>query len=80
MAERWRRWWLLDWWCAVKPVISIDEDANVGYVTFSEEKVATTLPVRDGDAVVVTLSFSEGGALVGVELLNAAVQLPGASS
>lgn len=64
----------------MKPVVSVDKDANAGYVTFSEEKVVTTLPVYDEDDVIATLSFSEGGALVGVELLNAAVQLPEVSS
>lgn len=58
--------------------MTVDAEANAGYVAFAQAAVAKTLPVYDEGEVVATLSFSDEGVLLGIELLCARKQIPGA--
>ncbi|GAA1190760.1 DUF2283 domain-containing protein [Prauserella alba] len=61
------------------PVVEVDQEANSAYISMSDpgSRGKRSLPVRDdlGDVVAV-LDFDNEGALVGVELLDAARQVP----
>lgn len=62
----------------VNPTLSYDPEANAGYISFSSEKsVAKTVPVYDDGEVIATMDFDAAGALIGVELLDAATQMSG---
>ncbi|MGV9678860.1 DUF2283 domain-containing protein [Nocardia sp. NPDC003482] len=54
-----------------------DKRADAAYLAFGDgpRRVARTVPVRDGETVVAALDFGADGALLGIELLNAEVQL-----
>ncbi|MFG1796533.1 DUF2283 domain-containing protein [Nocardia sp. NPDC049149] len=62
-----------------------DEQNNVAYLALpqnnrGERRALRTLPVNDesGEQVVAVLDFGEDGELIGIELLNARVQLSAA--
>jgi uncharacterized protein YuzE len=62
-----------------------DEQHNIAYLAFRQNSpearhAARTLRVQDQDSgeVVAALDFGDGGELIGVELLNANVQLSAA--
>jgi uncharacterized protein YuzE len=62
----------------IKIKVMRDEEANAAYIAFTEApRVAYTLPVIDKDEkTVATLDFGDDGELLGVELIDAANQLP----
>jgi uncharacterized protein YuzE len=65
----------------VNPSVEWDKEANAAYLAFrpiaaGEATEQVTAKNRDGEIVAV-LDFAENGELLGIELLDAAAQLPG---
>jgi len=61
------------------PVVRWDKEANAAYIAFKEVaagEAARQLEVQDRGQIVAVLDLSASGELLGVELLNARVQLP----
>ena len=59
-------------------LVTYDEGANAAYIEFSRASEHRTIPIRSGKSVVAILSVDSSGILLGLELLNARLQIPAA--
>jgi hypothetical protein len=51
------------------PVVVIDSESGSAYVKFAEERVYTTLPLKEGD-VMANIDLDAGKRIVGLEVLG----------